>query len=243
MEKILISRALFYPLSLVIALVVTSISLQGMLRSAYDSYWLAMDRVQTVDFNILAATSVGTVSEIIKREDREKAQEFVESNYCLFRMQIMACEDQQCHESRLMADSAGGDSPRCQSLAGSTSSALSIPVFQSSTFPATVTFAHAYVDNPQILETPTQPIGYLNLYRGSSVPFDEDYRSFLERWLKGQANASRHDIYKTSAWVSILLGVFVFLVLVVLRQWYIAQLKRKLITRKLVSMIDKKLGR
>lgn len=243
MRKILISRALFYPLSLVIAIAITLASLQGMLRSAYDSYWLAIDRVQTVDFNILAATSVGTVSEIIKREDREKAQEFVGSNYCLFRMQIMACEDERCYKMRIMADSVDIDSPRCKSLVESTSSVLSIPVFKNSSFPATVRFEHAYADKPQIIEASIQPIGYLNLYRGSAVPFEEDYRSFLKYWLEGMANASRHEIYKTSAWVSILFGILLFLILMVLRQWYIAQLKRKLITRKLVSLIDSKLGK
>jgi len=243
MKKILISRALFYPLSLVISVAITLVSLQGMLRSAYDSYWLAINRVQTVDFNILAVTSVGTVSEIIKREDREKAQEFVGSNYCLFRMQIMTCEDERCHEMRIMADSIDIDSPRCKSLVESTSSALSIPVFHDSTFPATARFEHAYADKPKTIEASIQPIGYLNLYRGSALPFEDDYRSFIKNWLKGMANASRHDIYKTAALVSILLGGLLFLVLIVLRQLYISQLKRKLITRKLVRLIDRRLGK
>ena len=56
-------------------------------RSAHNSYWAANERVQTIDFNLLASTSIGTFSEIIRSENTEKAKEFFSSNYCLFRVQ------------------------------------------------------------------------------------------------------------------------------------------------------------
>jgi hypothetical protein len=81
MSKILINRKIFFSVSVVIALLVIYVSMHHIVRSAYDSYCTAIDRVQTVDFNILASTSIGTVSEIIKSGDTDKAREFGASNY------------------------------------------------------------------------------------------------------------------------------------------------------------------
>lgn len=243
MRQLVLDRKIFFPASAFVTAIVIFFSMQQIVRSAYDSYWVAIDRVQTVDFNILASTSTGTVSEIIKTGNVSKANEFVASNYCLFRIKIESCKDPECRERLVVADNAQQESNRCRALADESKTALVIPIFQETTAPASVSFENAYASEPTLTDRAADPIGFLSLSRGNVVPFDVDYESFISKWLKGEANASRHDIYKTAAWVSILLGIFTFMLLFVARQFYISHLKRKAITEKLVKLIDQKINK
>jgi hypothetical protein len=216
MNRILIDRKVFFTMSAIITLLIIYFAMQHIVRSAYESYWAAINRVQTVDFNILASTSIGTVSEILRSGNTSKAQEFVASNYCLFRIQIEKCADAECRARSLYADNAINDSARCRALAGEKEHLLAVPVFQDSASAATVNFDNAYSATPLELSWPDRPIGYLNLFRGNPVPFDVDFKIFLSSWLKGKANASRHAIYKTAAWASILIGLLTFMLLFVI---------------------------
>lgn len=240
MGNFLLNRSAFFFLSLALSFLVVGVSMHHILKSAYESYWTAIDRVQTVDFNLLASTATGTVSVIIQTDNREKAEEFVDSNYCLFRIQIERCANEACQVMETMADNARNERARCQALENG-KQALRIPIFQDAASLATVSFNHAYSKQADVAVETGQPIGYLTLSRGSFIPFEADYKDFLSKWLKGEANASRHEIYKTSASVSLLLGLLTFLILFIVRQFYISQVKRKIITEKLLRVIDRKI--
>lgn len=241
MRKFLISRKVFFTVSAALAFLITYVLMHQIVRSAYESYWIAIDRVQTVDFNVLASTSIGTVSNILKSGDTEKAHEFVLSNYCLFRIQIERCADVNCKNRTLVADNAISESTRCTALKDGNKQYLEIPVFNNTTSMATVTFDHSYTKNPKTVAGSDDPIGFLILSRGNRVPFDIDFTSFFQRWIKGEANASRHKMYKTAAYVSVLLGLLTFFLLFIIRQFYLSHLKRKVITEKLVRVINQKI--
>jgi hypothetical protein len=241
MNSFLVNRKIYFSIAAAIALTITFTSMLHVVRSAYDSYWVAIERVQTVDFNILASTSTGTVSEIIKSGNTEKAKEFVSSNYCLFRVQIEECVDPDCQNRSLVADNAVNESARCRALKGESEGALEIPVFKNSTTMATVRFDHAYSEFPEKTLGKGDQIGLLTLSRVEPISFDADFQSFLYQWLRGEADASRHEIYKTGAYVGILLGTLVFALLFIVRQFYLSYLKRKTITEKLVRLIDQKI--
>jgi len=107
---------------------------------------------------------------------------------------------------------------------------------------ATVTFDHSYSTIPKTVTEFDEPIGVLTLSRGDAVPFDIDYQSFLHKWVRGEANASRHAIYKTADYVSTILGLITFLLFFIIRQFFLSHLKRKTITKKLVRIIDQKMN-
>lgn len=237
-QRILLSRTRFFLISGTLCSLLTLLSAKTIVFSAYDSYWNSIDRVQTVDFNIMAATTTGTASQIIKTSDNEKAQEFVNANFCLFRVQLESCHDENCSVTSVIADNANGEFSRCGNLSKLIEDPLRIPVFSNELSMATIQFEHAYQENPIRYDLEQIPIGFITVHRIKRPSFDSDFRSFIGMWINGQANASRHSVYKTSTYIGILIGLVVFALLMIGRQKYIANLKRNMLTKKLTQAIS-----
>ena len=239
MKNFILKKRYYITATLFMSLVVGILSMYIILKNAYDSYWLVIYRVQTADFNIISSAATGTVSSVIEKNDIEKAIEIVESNYCLFRVSISRCIDDNCNQKEVIADNANSSATRCRSLDTSSLPEIEVPIFKKINSLSTISYAHTYSKKHEVSEFLSKPIGFLNLYRGNPIPFKKDIYNFFESWFFGEANASRHSIYKNGTFLSLFISISVFLILFSLRLIYISEIKRNLLSRKFVDFIER----
>ena len=239
MKNFILKKRYYITATLLMSLVIGLLSMYVILKNAYDSYWLVIYRVQTADFNIIASAATGTISSVIEENDIEKAIEIVDSNFCLFRISISRCVDNNCNEKEVLADNAKSTAMRCRSLDTLSLPEIEVPIFKKSNSLRTISYAHTYSTKHEVSEFLSKPIGFLNLYRGHPIPFKKDIYNFFQRWFVGEANASRHSIYKNGAFLSLFISIVTFLILFSLRLIYISEIKRNLLSRKLVNFIER----
>ncbi|TRX57171.1 hypothetical protein [Thalassomonas sp. M1454] len=242
MKFFVLPKRFFIPLIFVISSTISFFVLSYSLKGAYESYWTAIYRVQTVDMNILANVINGSVKEVIQKANQPKAADIVNSNYCLFRIRITSCDDEQCQKQSEMADNADSAAPkRCTYLQEAEVPSLSIPIYEDSLIKSPVFFEHAYSMDASINESAQKTIGFVHLYRGAFISFTEDMKLFYKKLAEGKALSSRHISYKTATYV----GVFIFFTLTLLF-WVLRLMtqnyhKRKHLSGKLLKLIEKRM--
>lgn len=218
MYRILKKRATAVAAGLVIALLVFFATFLFSLKSSYQSYWQAISRVQTVDFNMVAHAFPALVREHIVANDKKSLTQLLESNFSAFTMAVDICVDLQCSAFREWASNQGRTRGEL----------VDIPIFRSETVPVTVSFKHSYSEKPLVTAVDGQELlGRLRLYRGEPPALYDEFWLFAQKALSGEAYASRYISYFSNLVFSLFLSVSVFLFFVLVRNYYLEKRLRK----------------
>jgi len=240
--KLITNRLFFYTSSLTLSLIIFAGASHTLLKSAYDSYWNGLYRVQTVDFNILSSLLPSVMSPLIKNNDKNNAKKIVASNFNLFSIVVMKCKNLDCTKKELFIKNEGRRVRNDWENEVKGSKKIQIPVF-SDLSEQVVIFEHAYVDSYKTLPYSKQEIGFIYLFRRNSPTYEADMEDFILRWWKNEHPSSRHTYYKTSILLSFLISATIFLTLFSLRSSFLSAKRNKMMVGKLLSAIDEKFGK
>lgn len=218
MYRILKNRAAAVAAGMAVAFLVFSAAFLFSFKSSYQSYWQAISRVQTVDFNMIAHAFPALVREYIVENDRESLKQLLESNFSAFTMAVDACVDPQCSAYKEWASNQGRTRGEL----------IEIPVFRSEAVPVTVRFEHSYSEKPLVTAVADQELlGRLRLYRGEPPALYDELWLFAQKALSGEAYASRYIAYFSNLVFSLFLSISVFLFFVLVRNYYLEKRLRK----------------
>lgn len=199
--------------------------------NSYQSYWQAIYRVQTVDFNIIAHTYPHLVSRYISENDDESLKQLLNSNFSRFTVAADTCIDPQCAEYQEWAINSGLPYGEI----------VEIPVFKNEKAPITVSFEHAYSNEPLVVDAvDLEQVGRLRLYRVVPPALGDELWRFAERNFKPGANPSRYIAYSSNFKFSLFLSLTFFLFFVLVRNYYLEKRLRKGIADLLRKGVIKK---
>ncbi|MGL4474988.1 MAG: hypothetical protein ACRCT7_11135 [Shewanella sp.] len=226
-KKLILGR-MFYVLNVAISLGISLTCAYILIESAHHSYWLAIERVQTVDFNLLSSSSTGTISASLKNNNIDKLNEVARSNNCLFGVVIKKCNDSDCKKNEIVADNSS-DGYKCKSKYVNTNPSVTIPIYKDEDAMRSIYYANSYEDLyvKNDIVNAGGVIGFLELYRGREISFFDDLTKFYIRWYNNEANASRYQSYKVCTYFSLVSFAFVFSLLTALRFVWIVCITRK----------------
>lgn len=229
--RVLKNRPTAVMVGLVASLLVFSATFLFSFKNSYQSYWQAIYRVQTVDFNMVAHAFPALVREHIVSNDSESLKELLNSNYSVFAMAVDVCVDPQCSAYKEWVTNDGH----------SRSDLFDIPVFKSEKAPVTIRFEHTYSEKPLVTAADDQDLlGRLRLYRVESPTLTDEIRMFARRAFSGEASASRYIAYFSDLYSSLFLSISFFLFFVLLRNYYLEKRLRRRIAMLLRMGVMKK---
>ncbi|MDG1581276.1 hypothetical protein [Pseudomonas sp. GOM6] len=218
MYRILKNRTVAVAAGLAIAFLVFFAAFLFSFKSSYQSYWQAISRVQTVDFNMVAHAFPALVREHIRANDKKSLTQLLESNFSAFTMAVDICVDLECSAFREWTSNQGLTRGEL----------VEIPVFRSAAVPVTVSFKHSYSEKPLVTAVVGQEVlGRLRLYRSEPLALYDEFWTFAKKALSGEAYASRYIAYFSNLVFSLFLSVSFFLFFILVRNYYLEKKLRK----------------
>jgi hypothetical protein len=216
--RVLRNRTAAVAASMIAACLVFSATFLFSFNNSYKSYWQAIFRVQTVDFNMVSHVFPPLIRNHIIKNDIESLKMLLASNFSAFKMAVDACVDLKCSAYRELATNGGRSSGQL----------LEVPVFRNTKAPVTVRFEHGYSQEPVVTAADgLEVLGRLRLYRAEPPTLIDELSLFLHRASSGEAYASRYIAYFANLYSSLFLSFSFFLFFVLVRNYYLEKRLRK----------------
>lgn len=210
--RILKNRTVSVSMGIISATIVFLVAFLFSFKNSYDSYWQAIFRVQTVDFNMISHVFPPLLRNYIIENDSEALQQLIDSNFSAFKIAVDVCVDSQCSNYRELAVNGGRFSGEL----------LEVPIFRGDKAPAAVGFKHSYSKEPFVAASGGQELlGRLRLYRVEPPALAREFSLFIERLWSGKAYASRYIAYFANLCTSLFLSISFFLSFVLIRNYYL----------------------
>lgn len=216
--RVLKSRIAAVTLSLIVVFIVFLVTFLFSFNNSYKSYWQAIFRVQTVDFNMASHVFPPLIRDHIIENDIESLNILLTSNFSTFKMAVDICVDLKCSTYKEIAANGGSTSGQL----------LEVPVFKNTNAPVTVRFEHGYSKEPVVTAAAgLEVLGRLRLYRAEPPTLIDELLLFFQRASSGEAYASRYISYFANLYSSLFLSFSFFLFFVLVRNYYLEKRLRK----------------
>jgi len=241
--KLITNRLYFSAFALSLSLLLFLSISNFLLKSAHASYWKAIYRVQTVDFNILSATLPGLFSTIIKSNNKEKARMIIGANFDIFPIIVMKCQDVKCKQQILFAKNKSKYfETNWKTFFNSIEDKIKIPIFIDPSSQQHIIFDHSYSDTYRTQGYKERVIGYIYLFRGLAPTYKIDMRAFFSKWWNDQPASARHTSYKASIALAFGISLAALFLSVSVRLMFLSWLRTKLMADKLLFAINERFG-
>ena len=233
MKSIFENRILFFPVSLFISLIVSSMVFYFTSFAGYNSYWTAIDRVRNIDVNIISSSFPISASIAISKGRYDVLNAMVDSNGSNFGIAIEKCVDEFCLEFKRLASN--------RSVDRDSFSLIEIPIFHENYLgEAKVYFERSFSEEPTYIDyDKTKMIGRILVNKPNPPRFKDDISRFLERFIERRDFAARYIAYRNSIWLSLSVFLLIFSLIFILRMYYLNLIARRRIAENMKKRLEK----
>lgn len=233
MRSIFENRILFFPVSIFISLIVSLVVFHFTSLAGYNSYWTAIDRVRNIDVNIISSSFPLSASIAISRGRYDVLNAMVDSNGSNFGIAIEKCVDEFCLDFKRLASN--------RSVDRDSFSLIEIPVFHEKYLgEVKVFFERSFSDEPTYIDYDrTKMIGRILVNKPNPPGFKNDIYRFIQRFIQGRDFAARYITYRNSIWLSLSIFLLNFLLIFILRMYYLNLIARRRIAENMKKRLEK----
>jgi hypothetical protein len=198
---ILKNRLLFLFSSIFVSILIGILVFYYATKSGYESYWTAIDRVRTVDFNIISSSFPVAAREAIKSGNNEVLNDMVASNSSNFGLSIQVCKTKTCDEYEVLANNNAVEKPFFERI--------EIPIFEDPTLGKVMYYEHSYSKDVTVTDySGFEKLGVIVFYRPFPPDYKDDIAGFLGKFFEGRDFASRYINYRFAFYLALLASLF-----------------------------------